>query len=602
MLKTFLLLSIIPFQFSYSDDKDLADVVNFLEDVTKTIPTGNIKTDCIECSTSTEKQTDQFCENLYEASCLTPEGKQRFENGHEEYSNTLRMTVNEARDKSAKKIGYNDFKDLITKKFKRLGFEISTPPSNEQWSLLFREESGNYWFNDNNIKFVSVEKCNTEKTSLDNRKFNITYIEQVKAFVSENEKTINKILATSIPNFMNDEIKNKCNNLKNYKNDYIEANNEKIFFICKNYLSIKTEAVNLFRLKGSKEYEEESIKFVKKYTTPDLVYNSRVLSKNVDESLKDDAENICDKLSKAMNEAAKDIAEDSLITIAKSKPAIDYLIDKIYTKERKEKSDQFMSLATDSILNLLSSLSSDTKKNTKIKETYSKLKLDWLTKPAATSYEIDPETGLQVLIDKNDPYDILDRFFDGNLTFFTEINAFYTTQLKNDQEVLIEEMVHMMPAFINMLETNPYSFLSTVAHEVGHKIGPNVSRENGHDLRTEWQDLLSCYSARDSIALVKGQEDETISDYLSSAVLSEVLERLPFNERRLVLISSMTDLCLFDDGKIAKYSLNCESEHPENSLRINGIYGSNPRLRIAVGCNEPSSQYRLCSLKKAGNK
>ena len=589
MMNLFLIFIVIPLQFAYSNDQNIMSAINFLEDVTKTIP--EINNNEVQCSGNLEKKNDPYCDNLYEASCLKPDGKHLFENGSNDQNELLRKITNEARDKSAQEIGYSDFRDLISKKLKNSGLEIAVPATDLQWAKLFKENKTDDWSNVNDLNFVVVDKCKSAEIltifETDN--------EKIKNFIKENQKLRYKFLADNIPEFINTQITKKCNYLMQ-DDSILKEDNLKIFSNCKNFIAIKSEAVNLFRTEGTPGYEAKAIAFVSKYIAPKLNYGSVKLNENA--ILKAEAAEICESLNKAMNGAAVKSVEQSLTIIAKAQPTIDYLIDKTYTAERKIKSDELMALTLSSIQNLLPSISNDAKKNSKIKDQYSKLKLEWLSKPILTAYEVDSETGLKVLIDKNDPYDKLDMFHDSHLEYFTELNAFYTPQLKNDEEELSEEMVHMMPSFLSILDTNSYSFLSVLAHEAGHKIGPRVSKINGYDLRPQWKDIIACYSSKDSIALVKGQEDETISDYISSMVLSEVLERLPFNERRSALKSSMTDFCLFDDENIQSFSVNCDHQHPENSLRVNGIYGANPKLRQAVGCNEPSSQFRSCTLKK----
>jgi hypothetical protein len=189
------------------------------------------------------------------------------------------------------------------------------------------------------------------------------------------------------------------------------------------------------------------------------------------------------------------------------------------------------------------------------------------------------------------------QIFSGpSLSFFTQLNAFYTPQVQFGK-MKMEEQVNMMPAFVYNLDKNPYAFLSVVAHEAGHKIGPMVSKINGYDLEPEYRELLNCYKDNKSIKLEEHQKDETIADYISSEVLARQIQKLPAEKRKQALMSSMEDFCIFDDYGNHNHSISCKGSHPENSLRVGGVYGANPSIRKIMGCEKDSPKFKSCGLK-----
>lgn len=241
----------------------------------------------------------------------------------------------------------------------------------------------------------------------------------------------------------------------------------------------------------------------------------------------------------------------------------------------------------------------DPKKKSKIINDYDSLKLAWMEKPPESAYS---KKGNVLVLDeaKAPPSQAqmftIDAFFafsDASLSFFTTINANYMPQVQLGK-IRVAERVNMMPALIRLGEELPYSLLGIIAHEAGHKIGPEVAEINGYDLKGAYADLLACYKDKKSINLRKDQGDEAIADYISSEVLARQISRLPAEKRQDALITAMTDFCLFE---ALDSGINCRGVHPENSLRISGIFGANPNLRKAVGCQGDSPSFKSCGLK-----
>ena len=136
--------------------------------------------------------------------------------------------------------------------------------------------------------------------------------------------------------------------------------------------------------------------------------------------------------------------------------------------------------------------------------------------------------------------------------------------------------------------------MTVLAHEVGHKIGPEISKANGHDLRKDWASLVDCYKSSDSIRMTDGQEDETIADYISSEVIAKFLNNIEPAKRKDFLSKAIRPYCVFSSG----FDTSISEGHPESIYRVEGIFGASKSLRDAIGCTQPNPAYQTCSLNK----
>lgn len=110
-------------------------------------------------------------------------------------------------------------------------------------------------------------------------------------------------------------------------------------------------------------------------------------------------------------------------------------------------------------------------------------------------------------------------FSDPYLTYFNDSNALYLP-IYIWGKAKTDEHIEITPARLLLMDKNPYAVLSSVSHEIGHKIGPELSKLSGYDLTSNFQQLIDCYTTRESINLKHNQRDEAIADYISSEVLA----------------------------------------------------------------------------------
>lgn len=313
----------------------------------------------------------------------------------------------------------------------------------------------------------------------------------------------------------------------------------------------------------------------------------------------------CRNQQQVGQEEFRDLFEEFNENIAKSKPVVETIITTLYTDDLKSKIDSLYGPSHTSIMRFVKD---DLSKfptladQVKIKEMSSQLEglsFFWPEKPDPGLYKKSDAFPLEVLDEDKLPVtDMFYRnFFDPKLSFFSSLNAFYTPVTKVGVHVG-EEKVFLMPTLNLMAEKSPYDVMATIAHEIGHKLGPEVSRINGYDLRGEYKELLMCLSGADSIGMNQNQSDEAFSDWLSAKVVGEGILKLPTPERRAAALSVAGFFCQAHMGDFFSSSFSLKNKHPESTLRINGIYGANKQIREALDCKGPGP-YRECQLRDA---
>lgn len=563
------------------------------------------------------------CEDLFGASCMGADGKPKYSGASKAIPEELSKPIKEARDKAAQAMGFKDFDDAIKAKLKAAGIDLKENPDAEAFKSL-KMEGGVITYGGDNAKklYESAEQCDKDTKELQAIQYysltDVTALNDVvkkyEAFQEKYRTLSVKYYAKDIPNFISNNIGSKCNQLKSTSSSssYKPEDNQEIVRACDNFQKIKRQAIDLYRAEGTADYDKKAEAFVRENILPELKYSyNSSSSSTTTPPEKTEAEKLRDKISGIMNStsynvcsgytsvvenAGRKVVSDLMGQISKSKTTVDGVIDSFYTADRKKLAMTIYNSARSDIQDLSRGFVKDPKKRGDILDGYDSLKLFWMEKPQDSAYTV--KDGIKVLdTDKMAMTDMTGMIFsDPSLSFFTEVNAFYTPQVSFGK-MKMDEQVNMMPAFVYMMDKNPYAFLSVVAHEAGHKIGPMVSKINGYDLSPEYRELIVCYKDNKSIKLEDHQQDETIADYISSEVLARQIQKLPAEKRKQALMSSMEDFCIFDDYGNHQHSVTCKGSHPENSLRVGGVYGANPSIRKIMGCENDSPKFKTCGLK-----
>jgi hypothetical protein len=375
---------------------------------------------------------------------------------------------------------------------------------------------------------------------------------------------------------------------------------------CQKISALKRQAVNLFRQEGTSGYKAQAEKFVQDNWLPELLLAPPAdVEKPTTElekrqfnllAFNNAYQNYCRDFQGLVENVANQTAEETMLEVNRSQIMVEGMLGEVYSDGRYKKASAVLKAANQDISALTKQFVRDPKQQKEIVDGYQKLNLFWPKKPQPSDYQKNAQ-GIAVLDQtkfsagaKVTDGNVFETFSDPALSFFTTINADYVPVLTMGKNIQAER-VNMMPMFLGLMENNPFTFMAITAHEAGHKIGPEISRINGYDLTSEYKNLLSCLGERQSIYMQKGQEDEAIADYISAEVLARQLGKLPQDKRRQAMMSAMESFCIFDQ---MDFGVDCKGTHPENSLRVNGIYAANPNLRSILGCQGPSSQFKNC--------
>lgn len=581
----------------------------------------------------------KVCNDLYSAACVGADGKNKFREKNNEIRKSALNTIQAARDKTAKNLGYENFDAGLKARLKEAGLALKDPVDIVSWQKLKGETPIELSFDAKAAGklYVTVAQCENELEALNttfassvNEAFSKMTIEdvrlihtQVKAsaaeFADRYEDKLLRLYAIDIPSFVMNAIGDKCRIMRSTPENYAEEDNAKIYEVCRNQESIRHTAGEIYRAEGTSEYRALAEKFVRENTIPDLVYKQKSAPPVGYQSASPEAIELarlrleiqksaapisgtCSRYGQAAGTAAKKITEDYMLEINRNKITVDSVIDGFYTEENRDQVEQIYNSSKADVQSLLTQITSDRDLIAKINKQYDQMKLLWLKKPDTSVYRkdgngkfiIDDEKTSKITKAFDNP---LNYFDDPTLSYFTDMNANYMLPITLG-ETSQDERVSTMPVYIQIAKDNPYAYMTVVAHEIAHKIGPQISRMSGYDLTPSYGELLACYKGSKSIKLTKGQEDEVVADYISSEVLARQIARLPSYQRVAALKLAMEPFCLFDDSRNMKNAVDLRSEHPDPVFRISGVFGASPNLRAAVGCKGESKLYRSCGIKQ----
>ena len=574
---------------------------------------------------------EKVCEDLFAATCLGADGKNKFTDKIKQMNEKAFKSIQRARDKTAQELGFKNFDEALKQHLKSAGFEIKEPVDAEAWKLLKGEITPNN-YNTTNLDYrlyEPVQSCFSSESAVNNiskdiLKYNEAQLKQIQQQMenylnTHNAKLIN-IYANDIPNFVTDSIGQKCLQIKESPLIFVADNNQEVFKACENFEKIRREAAQLYRLEGTSEYKKKASDFIKKNLLPELKPFFKGTSQLSEEDSTDKRElekiqekiqslmvqvrSICDPYSRLVRRSAQKAAEDFMIEINISKTTVDSLISEYYTEANKAKINQMLESTKSEAQNIVSEFVIESDKRKAIIEEYDSLNHFWLVQPPQNSYKkgmhgnfiLDEDKAVPELVRKemDDTYGI---FSDPYLSYFANLNANFIPSL-NPGIVKKKLRVSLMPIFLqHLMNENTQATKAILAHEVAHKIGPKMSKLQGHPLDLEYVNLLDCYKNSKSIKLESKQADEAIADYIASEIIARDLAALSPNNRKQALKYAMESYCLADAINLHSHSIFCDGNHPENSLRVSGIFGANPNLRKVIGCDKESSLYQSCGLK-----
>lgn len=190
------------------------------------------------------------------------------------------------------------------------------------------------------------------------------------------------------------------------------------------------------------------------------------------------------------------------------------------------------------------------------------------------------------------------------------VDAFYTPKnylelQNNGKNYNISESVNLSIGAMLYAAIYPNALYFVLAHEIAHKIGPNTSTLNHHNIYDRQQYLMNCLKSKESILMLENQIEESWADWMAT----ESLSRLKITTSKNDLINETVGIfCLIESqasNQFNSYSSINTSDHPETILRINGILAAHPSVRKFIGCESQVTQsglnnqslYRYCPFK-----
>lgn len=591
MIKIFaIILPLLASTSLYS--QNLHDAVDSTMKANNSLPSGVIDVSCTQCVGTTEVKSEDeiFCSNLFVGSCLNSDGSRNESNSQEMEKEKLKQKVRQAQDQVAITLGHKDHNEALYNELQKIGFELPESLTENNYKKLKKDfKNGEYG---EDIKFPDFERC---------EKINVQSVGLTELSESNKEVALKRMAIIrkakldyaylDIPNFLSSEFE-RCNVLKD-TTKYPLSLNQELSDKCKKFPIIRERAVDIYRMEDSPEYKKLAQDFIR----DNLLPMAQLAKENGEIDDSNPAYISCYDLSTFYNNLATKAVENYERKINRSRQVVQSMVTTYYSAGTKVELENQFEMARSEVVKLLPKITKDTSKIKKITKEYGAMELAWLTLPGNDRFTKDT-SGLEVLkvVSSEDGDDLDYAFGNSKLSFFTEINAFYNSFVMEGDKRVKNDIVTMQPFFLQYVKTNKFNFMATIAHEIGHKIGPEVSKENGHDLRSDWSKLLDCYRKSDSIKMVNKQRDEVIADYISSEVLVSMFSKLPISERKNAFKMAMKDLCLFNDCDNVDREQGFHDTHPENIFRINGILGANPKLRQVIGCPAENPKYRSCSL------
>lgn len=147
-----------------------------------------------------------------------------------------------------------------------------------------------------------------------------------------------------------------------------------------------------------------------------------------------------------------------------------------------------------------------------------------------------------------------------------------------------------------------FNIVFTLAHEIAHAIDPCELRALNVNIAA-YDRLSACFLENQLVATKRSgtectendQLSESFSDWLAVSVVGDALATFEseFKGPQLVnaAVNSVRDLCEQDDG----FRENDTEFHPPAEVRIERIFGRNPRIRSIFGCEPLPAGVRYCS-------
>lgn len=559
-------------------------------------------------------QNDQ-CADLFQAACVN----NREAGYSEKLTDQMREVVTEAKMTTLRQLGYQNFDTAFADMVKRMGLTLRSDMTAEDKKKIF---SSDRYMSDTRKYFAEINKCYEVSSDLVTAPY-YTDLATLQASYDKYKDYPAELLALQINFFkqsvpsLYQEIKTDCDNIKESN----KTANPPVALpdTCKdeNLLNLRKAAIAAYRNGSDAVITQFVTANLDKYTA--LKNHSRTVSQTASAGvsatpvtpvteLQDKIRELtrkvdymsCYNLEKNVNAIFPQTKSNFFGAVTLSQVSHDFVIDRLFTPERFQLGQQLVNDVRESIKRFVGVwFPNDQLRLEKIRIQLDGLKFSWPRKLPRDYYITLPGVPFPVL--NMEKLDISEEFWMSVLRSdykdLTELNAYYHPNFKYG-EANMPELFTLLAPFFELYKDQPKGMYSVIAHEIGHKIGYRISALNGHDLRREWRPVVNCMARPDSIRLTRGQEDEALADWISSHVVAELVAREPLETQEALVRANVEDFCQFYDSREGRLDMRQLTEaHPEDTLRINGIYGVQPGLRQMLGCQpQQTSDFIYCPI------
>ncbi len=495
-----------------------------------------------------------ICDDLFTAACVNPDGTLK------DLTEELRAETNEmievAQNKALKAMGFDSLEDAYLDRIQKAGgFEVGPQESGANFNLG-----------------LGVASCDESPISGNSQSRHTNLIID---YYSDN---------------LSEYILHVAENCSAAEDSILSSESKSI---CANQLRLRTEVSNIMRLPANQRKEKAR----------NFVNDNNVI---LDSSAPDSANNICYHAEYIQNLRLDEIDSKLRLEIQTSRPFVEHVIDHFYSPENIKQANEHFTNSRRHLQNIYNEINPNSPNEKTFQTSMSNLRLKILEKPSATDYTRNAN-GTFVL-KENSTYIEGDHetyqsvFSDPRLSYFRDNNAAYFSPAEiSALGTEYKDLGHisMRPTLWAQLQSNPTLFYSILAHENGHKFSPNISSYEGFgDITEKFDDLFTCFSQSESIAMTEEMKTEVIADYMAAEILARKLAEEPdLNRRRELLIQSQSNLCVTESELLSVgYFARPNDGYPPNNHRCSGIFGANQNIRNLIGCKGDSPNYKSCGL------
>lgn len=318
---------------------------------------------------------------------------------------------------------------------------------------------------------------------------------------------------------------------------------------------------------------------------------------------------LCEALDKVYWHQIESIRSSIFNNVQKTKSVITSVSEKLYPEEIRIQQQAIFNDAKRRMNGIVGSTVGrhmNNEKRQKLTQSIETLKMHQPISIEKLRFKHDENLGVDVLdmdeLDEGETH--YSHFEDPALSGFLEVNAFFQTE-RTLGDVKIEKSVYVFPGLLRNFRDQPMGIYSVVAHEIGHSVGPQISKLNGYDLKRDWKSVLDCLARKDSISMGQHQHDECIADWISAETVASYINDPPRpplpgfpNEPKQIALQAIAPLCAFQKDELPD---DRKGRHPGTRKRINGVFGSHPTIRKALGCSS-QGPYPYCSFSSSQEK